>query len=109
MSDARKDQPVVKTNLRRSILPIAAAAFLVFAPANFIAHRSGDPKLDRAIEKANLEFVAAMKTGNATAIAAPYTDRAVFIAIDGTEPRTQDPTSLLFSKNVKLLARVVTR
>ena len=84
MSEPRKDHLVVKTNFRRSILPIAAAAVLVFAPANFIAHPSGDPKLDRAIEKANLEFIAAMKTGNAAAIAAPYTERAVFIAIDGT-------------------------
>jgi len=46
--------------------------------------RSGDPKLDRAIEKANSEFIAAMKTGDAAPIAAPYTDDAVFIAFDGT-------------------------
>lgn len=53
--------------------------------------RSGDAKLDRAIEKANSEFIAAMKTGDAATIAAPYTDHAVFIAFDGscTQGRTE--------------------
>ncbi len=78
------DQLVMKNHFRRSILAIAAAALLVFTTADFIAPRSGDAKLDRAIEKANSEFIAAMKTGDAAAIAAPYTDRVVFIAIDGT-------------------------
>ncbi len=76
-------QLIMKHNFRRSVLPIAAAAFLVVVPADLITHRSKDPKLDKAIAKANSEFIAAMKTGDAALIAAPYTDRAVFIAIDG--------------------------
>ncbi len=48
------------------------------------ASRSGDPKLDRSIEKANSEWAAAMKTGDAATIAAPYEDDAVFVATDGS-------------------------
>jgi uncharacterized protein (TIGR02246 family) len=84
MSELSKYKPGIKNNFRRSVLPIAAAAFMVLVPTHFVAHRSGDAKLDRAIEKANSEFIAAMKTGNAAVIAAPYSERAVFIAIDGT-------------------------
>lgn len=67
----------------RFTLCIAAVVFLTLVPINLLAHRSGDPKLDRAIEKANSEFIAAMKTGDAATIAAPYTDNASFITIDG--------------------------
>ena len=81
--DRSNYQLIMKHNFRRSVLPIAAAAFLVVVPADLITHRSKDPKLDKAIAKANSEFIAAMKTGDAAVIAAPYTDRAVFIAIDG--------------------------
>jgi len=56
---------------------------MILVPSDFIAHRSGEAKLDRAIEKANSEFIAVMKTGNAAVIAAPYSESAVFIAIDG--------------------------
>lgn len=62
---------------------IVAAVFLTLAPAELLAHHSGDPRLDRAIEKANSEFIVAMKAGDAATIAAPYTEDASFITIDG--------------------------
>lgn len=65
-------------------LCIATAVFLTLVPAELLAHHSGDPKLDRAIEKANSEFVSAMKTGDAATIAAPYAENASFIMIDGS-------------------------
>ena len=73
----------MKKNLRFRLF-IATAVFLTLVPAELLAHRSGDPKLDRAIEKANSEFIVAMKTGDAATIAAPYTEDASFIMIDGT-------------------------
>ena len=42
---------------------IATVVFLTVIPAEVLAHHSGDPKLDRAVEKANSEFIVAMKTG----------------------------------------------
>ena len=72
----------MKRNLRFTLW-IVAAVFLTRVPAELLAHHSGDPKLDRAIEKANSEFVVAMKTGDAATIAAPYTEDASFIMIDG--------------------------
>ena len=72
----------MKTNLRFTLC-IAAAVFLTLLPIELLAHHSGDPKLDRAIEKANSEFIVAMKTGDAATIAAPYADNASFITIDG--------------------------
>lgn len=72
----------MKNNLRRFILLITSASLLVIAVA--AAVRSEDPKLHRAIEKANSEFVEAMKTGNTAMIAAPYTEDAVFVGFDGT-------------------------
>ena len=62
---------------------IAVAVFLTLLTTELLAHHSGDPKLDRAIEKANSEFIVAMKTGDAATIAAPYTEDASFITIDG--------------------------
>lgn len=73
---------IMKRNLRFT-LRIAAAVFLTLVPAELLAHHSGDPKLDRAIEKANSEFIVAMRTGDAATIAAPYTNDASFIQIDG--------------------------
>src|SRR6187397_672261 len=67
----------------RVALCIATVVFITVVPAKLLAHHSGDPKLDRAIEKANSEFVTAMKTGDAATIAAPYTEDASFITIDG--------------------------
>ena len=72
----------MKTNLCVTLC-IAAAVFLTLAPTELRAHHSEDPKLDRAIEKANSEFIAAMKSGDAATIAAPYTEDASFITIDG--------------------------
>lgn len=48
------------------------------------APASGDTRLDRAIEKANSEWAAAMKTGDAAACAAPYHDDGIFVGFDGT-------------------------
>ena len=67
----------------RFALCIATVVFLTVVPADLLAHHSGDLKLDRAVEKANSEFIVAMKTGDAATIAAPYTDDASFITIDG--------------------------
>jgi hypothetical protein len=72
---------IMKKNLRYTLC-IAAAVFLTLV-AESLAHHSGDPKLDRAIEKANSDFIVAMKTGDAATIAAPYTDDASFITVDG--------------------------
>ena len=59
------------------LLSIAAAIFLA------AAEPPRDPKLTTAIAKANSEWAAAMKTGDAATIAAPYTDDAVFVGVDG--------------------------
>ena len=67
----------------RFALCIATVVFLTVVPAELLAHHSGDAKLDRAVEKANSEFIVAMKTGDAATIAAPYTEDASFITIDG--------------------------
>jgi len=48
------------------------------------APSSGDAKLDSAIQKANSEFLTAVKTGDAATIAAPYADNGVFVLPDGT-------------------------
>lgn len=70
---------------RRHALVIAVgAAALLPAAAVFAAPPvSGDPGLDRSIEKANSEWAAAMKNGDAAAIARPYLDDAVFVGADG--------------------------
>jgi uncharacterized protein (TIGR02246 family) len=57
---------------------------LLLALAHSIAAPSGDTKLDSAIQKANSEFLTAVKTGDAVTIAAPYADNAVFVLPDGT-------------------------
>jgi uncharacterized protein (TIGR02246 family) len=67
----------------RFVLCIATVVFLIVVPAELLAQHSGDPKLDRAVEKANAEFIVAMKTGDAATIAAPYAEDASFITIDG--------------------------
>src|ERR1043165_1741465 len=72
------------TNKSRSSFPIIAAVVLLFAAASSMFARSVDPKLVRAVRKANAEWAAAMKTGDAATIAAPYSDDAVFILSDGT-------------------------
>jgi uncharacterized protein (TIGR02246 family) len=71
----------MNSNLR-SAARIAGAVLVVIAAVGPAAAR--DPKLDQAVRKANSEWAAAMKTGDAAVIAAPYADRGVFIALDGT-------------------------
>jgi uncharacterized protein (TIGR02246 family) len=68
----------------RFALCIATVVFITVVPVELLAHHSGDPKLDRAVEKANSDFLVAMKTGDAAAIAAPYAEDASFIMIDGS-------------------------
>jgi uncharacterized protein (TIGR02246 family) len=63
------------------LLPLAAAAQ---PPA---AVTSGDPALDRAVKKANTDWIAAMHSGDAAREAAAYEDDAVFVALDGTAAR----------------------
>jgi len=43
-----------------------------------------DPKLERAVRKANSDWEKAVTTGDAAAIAAPYADDAVFVLVDGS-------------------------
>jgi len=65
------------------LLPLAAAAQ---APATGPLG-SGDPVLDRAIKKANTDWIAAMHSGDAAKQVEPYEDDAVFVALDGTATR----------------------
>jgi len=67
----------------RFALCIATVVFLTVVPVELLAHHSEDPKLDRAVEKANSEFIVAMKTGDAATIATPYAENASFVTIDG--------------------------
>ena len=67
-----------------SALLLAAGAFLAFAAAVPVFARSEDPKLVAAVRKANSEWAAAMKTGDAAVIAAPYADDSVFVGVDGS-------------------------
>ena len=64
--------------------PILVPICLLLALAHSIAAPSGNAKLDNAIQKANGEFLAAIKTGDAATIAAPYADNGVFVLPDGT-------------------------
>jgi uncharacterized protein (TIGR02246 family) len=64
----------------RNLLLIAASAFM--ASASFGA-QSGDAKLDRSVRKANSDWVAAVKTGDASTIAEPYAEDGIFVGIDG--------------------------
>jgi len=61
----------------------ALSVLAVLAAATGRAASSGDSRLDRAIEKANREWGAAMKSGDAKTIASPYLDDAVFVGLDG--------------------------
>jgi uncharacterized protein (TIGR02246 family) len=64
---------------------IGVMLFVVFASAVWAAGaRSGDAKLDQAVEKANSDWAAAMKTGDAATIVAPYAEDGIFVAIDGS-------------------------
>lgn len=67
--------------LRRAGRRAAMAMLLLVATAAY-AEDSGHA-LDTAVHTANAEWAQAMKTGDAAAIAAPYTDDAVFVLADG--------------------------
>jgi uncharacterized protein (TIGR02246 family) len=65
----------------RSMAFAVAASCLVVTAGVAVA---GEPDaLHGAVQKANAEWAEAMKTGDATVIAAPYTDDAVFVLADG--------------------------
>ena len=85
----------MKTKLRSGVLS-AAAVLLMVTGADSMAAASGDAKLDSAVKKANDDWAAAMKTGDAAAIAAPYADDAVFVGIDGTCLRGRDAIKKLY-------------
>ena len=68
----------------RAYLRCVAAVLLLFLAASPLFARSVDPKLKRAVRKANSDWVAAVKTGDAAAIVAPYREDAVFVLADGT-------------------------
>jgi uncharacterized protein (TIGR02246 family) len=61
---------------------VAAGVLLFCVAATAVAVRSDDA-LHAAVRKANSEWAAAMKSGDAAVIAAPYTDNAVFVLVDG--------------------------
>ena len=65
----------------RSVL-MATGALLLFVAASAVA-ATPDSNLEKAVARANAEWAAAMKTGDAAVIAAPYTDDAVFVLADG--------------------------
>ena len=66
------------------VLPILVSLCLLLALRHSSAAPSGDAKLDSAIEKANSEFLTAVKTGDATTIAAPYAENGIFMMPDGS-------------------------
>ena len=68
----------------RAGLRCVMAVLLLFTAASPLFARSVESKLRRAVRKANSDWVAAVKTGDAAAIAAPYREDAVFILADGT-------------------------
>ena len=68
----------------RSGLRFLLALLPLLAAASPLRAGSVDPKLERAVRKANSEWEAAVKTGDAATIAAPYADDGVFVLADGT-------------------------
>jgi uncharacterized protein (TIGR02246 family) len=87
-------------NLRSAFL-LAAGVLLACIVAGPVAARSGDAKLESAVRKANSEWAAAMKTGDAAVIAAPYADRGVFVAIDGTCIQGRDEVEKMYRERFK--------
>ena len=67
----------------RAAMRTAAGGLLLLVTAAAIAGNP-DAALHEAVRKANAEWAEAMKTGDAAAIAAPYTDDALFVLADGT-------------------------
>jgi uncharacterized protein (TIGR02246 family) len=60
------------------------ATLSLVVPERPVTADSGDPKLERAVRKANSDWERAVTTGDAASIAAPYADDAVFVLVDGT-------------------------
>lgn len=60
---------------------------LLLAAATSALATPPDAALRRAVAEANADWAAAMKTGDAAVIAAPYTDDAVFVLVDGSSVR----------------------
>jgi uncharacterized protein (TIGR02246 family) len=85
---------------------LASLAFL--ASSGGAGPTSGDPRLDRAIQTANSDWSAAMKTGDAATIAAPYLDDAVFVGPGGSCTRGKAAIEAMyrerFSKSGKALS-----
>lgn len=73
---------VMNTVISGSLLVVVMLSLVVQGNPRSAASR--DPKLERAIHKANSDWEAAVKTGDAAAIAAPYAEDAVFVLVDGT-------------------------
>jgi uncharacterized protein (TIGR02246 family) len=69
--------------VRYGLLVIVGTLSLPLQPGSVSAD-SGDPKLERAVRKANSDWEVAVKTGDAAAIAAPYAPDAVFVLVDGS-------------------------
>ena len=57
--------------------------WMLAAATVFGAHKSGNAALDQTVEKANTDWLTAMKTGDAKTIAEPYAEEGVFVGIDG--------------------------
>lgn len=71
-------------NIRRFAGFLAASALLSCAGPARGSDAPADAKLSAAIAKANSEWAAAMKTGDAATIAAPYAEDGLFVLADGS-------------------------
>lgn len=69
--------------IRICLLFVLGTSWLVVL-ARPVTAASLDPKLERAVRKANSDWEKAVTTGDAAAIAAPYADDAVFVLVDGS-------------------------
>lgn len=69
---------------RRSSASFVVFVVLFLAALAIGGDKPSDPRLAAAIEKANSDWAAAMKTGDAATIAAPYAEDAVFVPADGS-------------------------
>ena len=84
---------------------ITAAALLAAAAVLAAPPPSGDPRLDHAIETANSEWAAAMKSGDVAAIARPYLDDALFVGPDGACTRGRAAIEALYVERFRKNAR----
>jgi uncharacterized protein (TIGR02246 family) len=75
---------LVEMNALRFCFLFVLVTISLVVPERPVTARSVDPKLERAVRKANSDWERAVTTGDAAAIAAPYADDAVFVLVDGT-------------------------